>query len=157
MGRSGRCPESETVCRFGCIRRRWRQPGDTGTPANGRRVISWYVGFSAASCREDETPKQTAQRVGMHKLGVSLVLGDVLGHGEQIKPSYILKMTLYRARLVDIEPRMPSTRMTSGGSVHDGDASAPTIYTGWRWGEPGELQNSARKGSLCSQLLLEKG
>ena len=114
-------------------------------------------GLPAASCREDETPKQTAQRVGMHKLGMSLVLGDVLGHGEQIRPSYILKMTLYRARLVDIEPRMPSTRMTSGGSDHDGDASAPTIYTGWRWGEPGELQDSARKGSLCSQLLLEKG
>ena len=106
-------------------------------------------GLPAASCRNDESPEQAAQRVGMHKLGVSLTLGKVLAQGEQQRPSYLLKMTLFQARLVDQKPRLPS----NDSETHTG-AGGSTLYTGWRWGEPSELQDSAQKGSLCSQLLL---
>ena len=107
-------------------------------------------GLPAASCRIDESPEQAAHRVGMHKLGVSLTLGIVLAKGEQQRPSYLLKMTLFQARLVDQEPQLPTNDSEDGHP----DAGSSTLYTGWRWGEPGELQDSAQKGSLCSQLLL---
>lgn len=107
-------------------------------------------GLPAASCRGGEKPEQAAQRVGVHKLGVSLVLEDVLAQGEQPRPGYLLKMTLFQARLVGKEPELPSGDLETGES----GAGGLTLYTEWRWGEPGDLQDSAQKGSLCSQLLL---
>ena len=107
-------------------------------------------GLPAASCRNGETPEQAAQRVGAHKLGVPVALGDVLAQGEQQRPGYLLSMTLFQARLVGQEPKLPSSYAEAG----DSKAGSSTLYTGWRWGEPGELDDSARKGSLCSQLLL---
>ena len=110
-------------------------------------------GLPAASCRDAETPEQAAQRVGMHKLGVPLALGDVLAQGQQQRPSYLLKMTLFQAQLDGQEPRLPSEQADHGHP----EAGGSTLYTGWRWGEPRELQDSAREGSLCSRLLLGKG
>ena len=107
-------------------------------------------GLPAASCRNDETTEQAAQRVGVRKLGVALVLEDVLAQGEQPRPGYLLKMTLFQARLLGQEPELPSGDLETG----DSGAGSLTLYTEWRWGEPGELQHSARNGSLCSQLLL---
>ena len=107
-------------------------------------------GLPAASCHNGETLEQAAERVGVQKLGVALVLGDVLAQGEQQRPGYHLEMTLYQARLVGREPSFPSENPEAGHPT----ATGPTLYTGWRWGEPGELQDSAQKGSLCSQLLL---
>ncbi len=107
-------------------------------------------GLPAASCRHDETPEQAAQRVGAGKLGVSLVLEDVLAQGQQPRTGYLLKMTLFRARLVGQEPELPSGDLETG----DSGAGGFTLYTGWRWGDPGDLRGSAQKGSLCSQLLL---
>ena len=110
-------------------------------------------GLPAASCRDAETPEQAAQRVGMHKLGVPLALGDVLAQGQQQRPSYLLKMTLFQAQVDGQEPRLPAEQADHGHP----EAGGSTLYTGWRWGEPRELQDSAREGSLCSRLLLGKG
>ncbi len=130
----------------------------------GRRVIlvqrplddaefpgMWWL--PAASCRHGETQEQAAQRVGVHKLGVPLVLGGVLAQGEQKRPGYQLKMTLFQARLAGREPRLPFEVR----EARHPEATGTTLYSDWRWGERGELQDSARKGSFCSQLLLEKG
>ena len=71
-------------------------------------------GLPAASCHNGETPEQAAERVGVQKLGVALVLGGVLAQGEQQRPGYHLEMTLYQARLV----ASPSW-------------SAPLLVSGW--------------------------
>jgi ADP-ribose pyrophosphatase YjhB (NUDIX family) len=103
-------------------------------------------GLPAASCRAGETLEVTARRIGPLKLGVGIVLGKQLASGKQVRTRYILEMSLFSATLDQAAPSLPAGR--EKGPV-------ATMYADWRWGDPRELADSARRGSLCCQLLLE--
>jgi 8-oxo-dGTP diphosphatase len=102
-------------------------------------------GLPAASCQLGETLDVAARRIGLQKLGAEIELGRALGCGTQERAAYTIQMTLYEAWLEDSEPHLPAPSEEGG----------VTIYTGWRWGEPSEIRESAKHGSLCSQLMLE--
>ena len=103
-------------------------------------------GLPAASCLLGETPEEAAERAGLQKLGAPIEALEPLVSGEQQRPGYTLKMTLYGARLAGPEPSLEGQR---------NDPSGLTFYTEWRWGWPGELRESAQLGSLCCRLLLD--
>mgnify|MGYP001462783442 FL=1 len=103
-------------------------------------------GLPAASCKNRENLHMAAARVGIQKLGVALEVGPVLATGTQQRPGYNLEMTLFEAQLTGSRPALPQV---------DESGEGPTLYTDWRWGEAEDLGDSAEKGSLCSQLLLE--
>lgn len=103
-------------------------------------------GLPAASLHSNETHEEVARRIGVQKLGVEVRIGDQLGSSQQERGNYILIMCLYNASLDRAVPTLP---LPAGGR------RGVTLYTGWRWGEPWELEDSARRGSLCSQLLLD--
>jgi ADP-ribose pyrophosphatase YjhB (NUDIX family) len=99
-------------------------------------------GLPAASCRTGETLEAAARRIGPLKLGAGIVLGRQLASGKQVRARYILEMSLFSATLDQAAPSLRKGR-------------AVTMYADWRWGDPRELADSARLGSLCSQLLME--
>ncbi len=103
-------------------------------------------GLPAASCRVGETLEAAARRIGPQKLGAGIVLGKRLAFGTQVRARYTLEMTLFSATLDQAVPSLPAGR-EEGGPV--------TLYAAWRWGDPRELADSARRGSLCGRLLME--
>jgi 8-oxo-dGTP diphosphatase len=103
-------------------------------------------GLPAASCRLGETAEDAAQRTANQKLGAKLRLGRKLASGKQERADYTIEMSLYEAWLGSNEPELPSNK---------GHSTGTTLYTDWRWGHSSELEDSARRGSLCSRLLLD--
>ena len=102
-------------------------------------------GLPATLLRNGETCEEVARRIGVEKLGVEVRVGGLISSGKQERCGYILEMDLYDARLDGSVVSLPVSP-TAGRDV--------TLYTSWRWGDPAELNDSARQGSLCSQLLL---
>ncbi len=103
-------------------------------------------GLPAGSCRKGETFEAAARRIGPQKLGAGIILGERLAFGTQVRAQYTLEMSLYSATLAQAVPSLPAGRETG---------RAITLYAAWRWGDPAELADSARRGSLCCRLLLE--
>jgi|TARA_Y100000294_G_C8461008_1_gene298605 ADP-ribose pyrophosphatase YjhB (NUDIX family) len=103
-------------------------------------------GLPAASCRTGETLEIAARRIGPLKLGAGIILGKQLASGKQVRASYILEMSLFAATLDQAAPSLSAGR-EKGRAV--------TLYADWRWGDPRELADSARRGSLCCRLLME--
>ncbi len=103
-------------------------------------------GLPAASCRAGESHEAAARRIGPQKLGAGITLGECLATGTQVRAGYTLEMSLYSATLDQAAPSLPAGRETG---------RAATLYASWRWGDPSELAESARGGSLCCRLLLE--
>lgn len=101
-------------------------------------------GLPAASCCDGESIDEAAGRVGLQKLGCRLKVGRRLAEGSQERPCYTLRMVLMGAVLVG-KPQLPVRK--KGASV--------TLYSDWRWEAPSALEQSARSGSLCSELLLK--
>ncbi len=104
-------------------------------------------GLPAASLRRGETFEDGAKRIGFEKLGVGVRVGGPINSGRQDRRGYTLMMRLYGGSLEE-PPKDPPVAAAAGPGV--------TLYAGWRWGDPVELIASARRGSLCSQLLLER-
>jgi len=102
-------------------------------------------GLPAASLRAGETMEQAAHRIGPDKLGVTLRVTRELASGRLAREGFDLEMTLFEAEMDASEPDLRSPGASPG----------VTYYTDWRWAEPGSLKESARRGSLCSRLLLE--
>ena len=102
-------------------------------------------GLPATSLRNGETCEEVARRIGVQKLGAEVRVGGRVNSGEQDRNDYIMTMCLYSADLDGSVVALPGAP-AAGRDV--------TLYTGWRWGKPTELTDSARRGSLCSQLLL---
>ena len=102
-------------------------------------------GLPAISSPEKEDPKISANRIGFHKLGVSLKLGHKLMSGNQTRGTFSMHMDLYSALMVG------NPCISSAACIN----YPGTIYTDWRWGSPLSLKQSARKGSLCCALLLD--
>ena len=103
-------------------------------------------GLPAASHGFDETCEDVVRPIGVQKLGVEVTIGDRMASGRQERGGYVLTMCLYNASLDGAVPVLPLAEIGTRGV---------TQYTGWRWGEQWELEDSARRGSLCSQLLLD--
>lgn len=100
-------------------------------------------GLPAASLRQGEDWEAAVRRVGREKLGVELEPVAELGKGRLQRPSYLLQMKLYEARIVEGEPSVPQ------------EAPSVTQYVDWEWSSPRRLLDGARRGSLCSRLYLE--
>ena len=101
-------------------------------------------GLPAASLRDSESWHDAARRVGTGKLGVDLRIGAELARGSQMRRAGSIEMRLYEAVV----------QYGQHPTVPGGDASV-TQYMTWRWGEPERVRQSALRGSLCSQLLLQ--
>ena len=101
-------------------------------------------GLPAATCIGPETLEAAALRIGQRKLGAKIRLGRIIGIGSQDRDDYFIEMHLFEARLFGQNPNL----------AVDPNSSDLTLYTAWRWGTPKDLLNSAKAGSLCSQLLL---
>ena len=103
-------------------------------------------GLPAASLHSTETYEEALQRIGVQKLGVEVRIGDRIGFGRKEVGGFVLSMCLYSASLDRVLPTLPLT---------NGQCQGVTLYTSWRWGEPPKLEDAARRGSLCSRLLLD--
>ncbi len=110
------------------------------------RELPGVWGLPAASCRPGESPEEAALRIGVEKLGCPVRLGRKLASGSQQRSGYILNMALFQAWLEGPGPALPPPP--------PGPRST-TLYVDWRWDTPSALEESARRGSLCSQLLLQ--
>ncbi|MDT7944543.1 MAG: NUDIX domain-containing protein [Dehalococcoidia bacterium] len=101
-------------------------------------------GLPAATLRPEETPPQGVERLGREKLGLGLVVGELLARGQQLRGDHVLTMFLFAAHPTSWPPSL----------TREGRAGI-TLYTEWTWGEPRLLIPAARMGSLCSRLLLD--
>jgi O-6-methylguanine DNA methyltransferase len=113
-----------------------RRPADDGDLPG-----AW--GLPAGRRRPGEPWTRAVRRVGSEKLGVHLRAGRFLARGELERPGYLLRMRLYEAALTGGEPVVPQPHPDI------------TQYTACRWGPAASLRTAARRGSLCSKLLLE--
>jgi ADP-ribose pyrophosphatase YjhB (NUDIX family) len=100
-------------------------------------------GLPATTLREGEAPEAGLRRLGREKLSVGLSPLAELASGEQRRPGYTLRMTVYEAAL-DGEPRLPRAGNATG-----------TRYDAIEWLPPGSLGKAAERGSLCCRLFLE--
>lgn len=101
-------------------------------------------GLPAASLGPRETEQEAAVRAARDKLGCEVRLVRLLGRDVQDRPGYRLEMAVYEAELVGT-PQLPPPR----------EDAPVTYYVDWRFGAPGELQDAARRGSLCARVALE--
>ena len=90
-------------------------------------------GLPAASLTDGESPEDAVRRAGREKLGVEVRPLDPLGHDAS--------MTDFRAEIVSGEPAVPQP-------------GRGTQYAALRWGVLADLLPAARRGSLCSRVLL---
>lgn len=93
--------------------------------------------------RAGESFDAAVVRLGKEKLGVDVVVGDLLGEGEIEREDYVLHMREYEAVITKGEPSVPQPY--------------PDViqYQAFRWGQADDLSEAAKKGSLCSRLYLE--
>jgi ADP-ribose pyrophosphatase YjhB (NUDIX family) len=103
-------------------------------------------GLPAASQQAGESLEETARRIGWQKLGMRLRPGKLIAQGVQRRPGYELVLSLYEAATEGGEPLLTCPEERQPGI---------TYYTAWQWAEPQVLQEGARRGSVCSRLLLE--
>jgi hypothetical protein len=90
-------------------------------------------GLPAATLAAGESEEDAVRRAAREKLGVEVDALEAVGTDGP--------MTDFRAEIVTGEPAVPQ-------------AGPNTQYTELRWGEPGDLVPAARRGSLCSRVLL---
>jgi 8-oxo-dGTP diphosphatase len=109
-------------------------PGVWGLPAATIAEGESAEGKSAeGESAEGESAEDAVRRAGREKLGVEVRPLDPLGHDGP--------MTDFRAEIVTGEPEVPQR-------------GPNTQYAELRWGALEELAPAARRGSLCSQVLL---
>lgn len=90
-------------------------------------------GLPAVSLAAGESEEDGVRRAGRDKLGVEL---------RPLRPLGVdATMTDWEAELVSGRPAVPQP-------------GPNTQYSDLRWGEPSELVPAARRGSLCSRVLL---
>ena len=90
-------------------------------------------GLPAATLGEAETEEDAVRRGGREKLGVEVLPLRAIGTDGS--------MTDWEARIASGSPAVPQP-------------GPNTQYAAMRWGEPRELVPAARRGSLCSRVLL---
>ena len=90
-------------------------------------------GLPAASLFGDESEEDAVRRAGREKLGVEVLPLQPIGRDGG--------MTDWEARIVAGRPSVPQP-------------GPNTQYAELRWGDPRDLVPAARRGSLCSRVLL---
>jgi ADP-ribose pyrophosphatase YjhB (NUDIX family) len=100
-------------------------------------------GLPATTLRDGEAPEDGVRRLGREKLGVVLTPLRAIGHGEQSRAGYTLRMIVYEASLAG-EPRLPPRDVNAGVTLHDA----------LDWLPDASFRNAAYQGSLCCQVLL---
>lgn len=98
-------------------------------------------GLPAVSLKEGESVEEGAMRVGEEKLGTRVEVLQPVAFGVEERAAYTLKLWVVEARLLT-EPLLPEPK------------PGKTYYRAYRYGEPLELREAARQGSLCSRLYL---
>lgn len=101
-------------------------------------------GLPAGSLRTDESYEDAVHRSGREKLGVTLHVGPLLNEGNIEREGYVLHMRLYEVTIAAGEPSVPQP------------FERVTQYVDWKWMNPEKLRPAAERGSLCSQLAIQK-
>jgi adenine-specific DNA-methyltransferase len=113
-----------------------RRPDEPGEELPG----VW--GLPATTLRTGESPEEALRRLGREKLGVELTPLRALAGGEQQRPGYTLRMTVYGASM-DGEATLPTR-----------DPNAGTLYDAVDWLPAESFREAAEQGSLCCRLYL---
>jgi len=100
-------------------------------------------GLPAASLQPGESWVDAARRAGLEKLGVVLDIASELDHGTLDRSHYTLEMKLFEATIKAGSP-----------AVQRGHPNV-TCYAGHRWGAAADLEDGARRGSLCCTMYVE--
>lgn len=114
-----------------------RRPDEPGEELPG----VW--GLPATTLAGDESDEEAVRRVGRTKLGVELRPGRAVGHGEQDREGYTLRMAVYDATMTG-EPSLPDPVAGSG-----------TLYSAIDWLPVESFREAAERGSLCCRVLVE--
>lgn len=117
-----------------------RRPDEAGESFGGM----W--GLPAATVGEGETAEDAVRRLGRQKLGMTLEVGDEVVRGSQDGEGRELEMVLFEAKAEEDEPKL----------VREWDPKGVTYYTAWKWAEASVFEPTAKAGSLCCRLFLEK-
>lgn len=111
-------------------------------PDDDRLPDAW--GLPAVTLRDGELPEEGLRRIGREKLATDIEPARLVGIKSTNRGEYELILMDIEARLVGPEPDV--SRATT----------AATRYVGQQWTEDLlVLQEAARKGSVCSQVLLD--
>jgi 8-oxo-dGTP diphosphatase len=117
-----------------------RRPDDPDDPLAG----VW--GLPAVTLRDGEDERAAAERAGRDKLGVTLLVGRKIGEKTADRGAYLLRLSDYEATITQGTPAVPQ------------DDPAVTQYTESRFTDDlAVLAETAKKGSICAQILLEYG
>jgi 8-oxo-dGTP diphosphatase len=100
-------------------------------------------GLPAATRGPGESWEDAARRAARDKLGVELAGLERVSAGRLRRPDYVLGMDLVTARLAAGVPAVPQ------------QVAGVTQYQACRWGDAGDLEPAAARGSLCSRLYLD--
>lgn len=114
-----------------------RRPDEPGEELPG----VW--GLPAVTLADGESPEDGVRRIGSEKLGVELTPLRSLAEGDQQRPGYNLRMTVYEVSIAG-EPKLP-----------DRGASPGTRYEAIDWLPTASFKDAAERGSLCCALFLE--
>lgn len=101
-------------------------------------------GLPATTLVAGETPEDATRRLGREKLCVDLTPVRALAEGEQPRPDYSLRMTVYECAISG-EPQLPPRA----------PGSASTLYEAIDWLPASSFAEAAARGSLCCQLFLK--
>jgi ADP-ribose pyrophosphatase YjhB (NUDIX family) len=115
-----------------------RRPDEPGEELPG----VW--GLPATTLSAGETPEDAVRRLGREKLGVELTPLRLLAEGEQQRPGYNLRMSVYEASIAG-EPHLPKPAAGTG----------VTLYDALDWLPDDSFHDAADAGSLCCRLFLE--
>lgn len=109
-------------------------------------------GLPAVTARDGESENEAASRVLRDKLGFQVPVKGLerINEGRRNDGVNSRSMTVYALDWDENSPlpiSLPARSMDAEETV--------TLYEDWRWAAPEELDEAARRGSLCTWLYLE--
>ncbi len=113
-------------------------------PEDDRLPNVW--GLPAATLRVGESYEDAAVRAGQEKLGVKIRIVGEIAEGTADRGDHILHMKEFEVEIAEGTPSVPQSIAQPIGGV--------TQYVACKWGEPNDLIEATRKGSLCCRLYL---
>ena len=103
-------------------------------------------GLPAATLRVGESYEDAAVRAGQEKLGVKIRIVGEIAEGTADRGDDILHLKEFEVEIAEGTPSVPQ-------SIPQPMEGA-TQYVACKWGEPNDLVEATRKGSLCCRLYL---
>ena len=125
-------------------------------PEDDRLPNIW--GLPAATLRVGESYEAAAVRTGQEKLGVKIRIVAEIGEGTTDRSDHILHMKEFEVEVTEGTPSVPQPIAHSVAQPIAQPTAQPiqgvTQYVACKWGEPNDLVEATRKGSLCCRLYL---